>query len=279
MPTTRKVIIVGSGPAGYTAAIYAARANLAPLLFTRRPGRRPADDHDRGGELSRLCRGDHGPELMETMRGQAARFGTEMVAEDVTRRRLGAAAVRGQRGAQRYEATTVIIATGASAKLLGLPGGAAAHGPRRLHLRHVRRLLLQGPGHHGRGGRRLGHGGGALPGAPWPQGGRRPPARQRCAPPRSCRNAPATIRRSTFVWKRAVEDILDPARARSRRCACATCVTGESAERAVDGLFVAIGHEPNTGIFRGQIDLVPNGYVRVVPGHDADEGARRVRRR
>ena len=81
----------------------------------------------------------------------------------------------------------------------------------RLHLRHLRRLLLQGPEHHGRGGRRLGDRGGAVPGPPRPQGGGRPPARHACALRRSCRSAPSRIRKIEFLWNRVVEDILDPA--------------------------------------------------------------------
>jgi thioredoxin reductase (NADPH) len=122
MATTRKVIIIGSGPAGYTAAIYAARANLAPLLIA---GLRA------GGQLMLttlvenvpgFVDGVMGPELMETMRKQAERFGTDMIAEDVTAvdftRRPFAVRV----GETTYEAETVIVATGASSKFLGLPG-------------------------------------------------------------------------------------------------------------------------------------------------------------
>src|SRR5690349_880708 len=122
MSTTRKVIIIGSGPAGYTAAIYAARANLAPLMFTGVQG---------GGQLMLttlvenfpgFVDGVLGPELMETMRKQAERFGTDMIAEDVTAVDFGTRpfVVRSESGT--YEAETVIIATGASAKLLGVPG-------------------------------------------------------------------------------------------------------------------------------------------------------------
>src|SRR5437867_846443 len=116
----RKVIIIGSGPAGYTAAVYAARANLAPLMLTGLQA---------GGQLTLttlvenypgFVDGIQGPELMETMKKQAERFGTEMIAEDATsvdfqRRPFGVGA-----GDASYESQPVIIATGATAKLLGL---------------------------------------------------------------------------------------------------------------------------------------------------------------
>jgi thioredoxin reductase (NADPH) len=120
--TTRKVVIIGSGPAGYTAAIYAARANLAPLMFT---------GVQAGGQLMLttlvenfpgFVDGAMGPDLMETMRKQAERFGTDMIAEDVTAVDLGKRpfVIRSESGT--YEAETVILATGATAKMLGLPG-------------------------------------------------------------------------------------------------------------------------------------------------------------
>jgi len=114
MATTRKVVIIGSGPAGYTAAIYAARANLAPLMFT---------GVQSGGQLMLTTHVENfpgfvdgvlGPDLMETMRKQAERFGTDMIAEDVTgvdfsRRPF---VVRAESGT--YEADTVVIAVGYS---------------------------------------------------------------------------------------------------------------------------------------------------------------------
>src|SRR5213592_3927194 len=120
MGTTRKVIVIGSGPAGYTAAIYTARANLAPLMLT---GVQP------GGQLMLttlvenypgFVDGVQGPELMETMKTQAERFGTEMIAEDATAVDFKRQPFVVRAGAASYESHTVIIATGASAKLLGL---------------------------------------------------------------------------------------------------------------------------------------------------------------
>src|SRR5438094_10336693 len=117
---TRKVVIIGSGPAGYTAAIYAARANLAPLMLT---------GVQSGGQLMLttlvenypgFVDGLDGPPLMENFRKQAERFGTEMIAEDVTAVDFGRRPFRVTVGEATLEGHTVILATGATAKLMGL---------------------------------------------------------------------------------------------------------------------------------------------------------------
>src|SRR6266508_3403149 len=124
----RKVIIIGSGPAGYTAAIYAARANLAPLMIAGMQS---------GGQLTLTTMvenypgfvdGIMGPELMETMRKQAERFGTDMVGEDVTAVDFSRRPFVVRAEGDVHEAHTVIVATGASAKLLGLPSERALMG-------------------------------------------------------------------------------------------------------------------------------------------------------
>src|SRR5437016_12594559 len=116
---TRKVVIIGSGPAGYTAAIYAARANLAPLMLT---------GVQSGGQLMLttlvenypgFVEGIQGPELMETMKKQAEHFGTEMIAEDVTAVDFSRRPFVVRAGAASWEGHTAILATGATAKLLG----------------------------------------------------------------------------------------------------------------------------------------------------------------
>src|SRR5437016_11381964 len=119
MATTRKVIIIGSGPAGYTAAIYGARANLAPLMLS---------GVQAGGQLMLttlvenypgFVEGIQGPELMEIMKKQAEHFGTEMITEDVTSVDFSKRPFVVQAGDATWEGHTIIIATGATAKLLG----------------------------------------------------------------------------------------------------------------------------------------------------------------
>ncbi len=114
------MVIIGSGPAGYTAAIYAARANLAPLMFT---GIQP------GGQLMLttlvenypgFVDGIDGPPLMEAFKAQAARFGTEMIADDVTEVDFRTRPFKVKADDAAVESDTVIIATGATAKLIGL---------------------------------------------------------------------------------------------------------------------------------------------------------------
>ena len=119
----RQVIIIGSGPAGYTAALYAARAELAPLLI--------ASSVDAGGELMNTTEvenfpgfpeGVQGPDLMESMRAQAERFGTEILLDDVVEVELAGDVKRIRTGGgQTIEALTVILATGSAYRRLGLP--------------------------------------------------------------------------------------------------------------------------------------------------------------
>jgi thioredoxin reductase (NADPH) len=265
MAPIRKVVIIGSGPAGYTAAIYAARANLAPLQFTGLQS---------GGQLMLttlvenypgFVDGIDGPPLMETFQKQAARFGTEMVADDVTAVDFTRRPFTVSAGGQTWETLTVIVATGASAKLLGLDSES------RLMGRGVstcatcdgfffkdQNIMVVGGGdsaleealYLARLGRKVEvvHRRGAL-------------RASKIMQDRAFGNA-----KIEFIWDSAVRDIRDPALGKVTSVLLRNVKTGAEDEREVAGLFVAIGHQPNTAIFRGQLELHPNEYIKVEAG-------------
>jgi thioredoxin reductase (NADPH) len=263
--TVRKVLIIGSGPAGYTAAIYAARANLAPLMLTGLQS---------GGQLMLttfvenypgFVDGVMGPELMETMRKQAERFGTEMVPEDVTSVDFSRRPFVVRAGESVYEAETVIVATGASAKLLGLGAEAQLMG------RGVSTCATcDGFFFKDQDIMVVGGGDSALEEALYlSRLGRKVEVVHRRDSLRASKIMQDRARANpkiTFVWNSVIEDILDPAQGKVTAVRLRDLATGRVTERPVDGLFVAIGHTPNTEVFRGQLELLPNGYVKVGPG-------------
>jgi thioredoxin reductase (NADPH) len=265
MSATRKVIVIGSGPAGYTAAIYAARAGLAPLMVS---------GVQSGGQLMLttlvenypgFVDGIDGPVLMETMRKQAERFGTEMIAADLTEVDFSRRPFVVRASEQAWEGHTVIIATGASAKLLGLPSERALMG------RGVstcatcdgfffkdQNIMVVGGGdtaveealYLARLGRKVSvvH------------------RRDTLRASKIMQDRALAHPKIEFVWNSEVDEIKDPAAGKVTSVQLRDVKTAAKSERPVDGLFIAIGHEPNTGIFRGQLDLLPNGYVKVEPG-------------
>ncbi len=264
MPT-RKVVIIGSGPAGYTAAIYAARANLAPLMLT---------GVQSGGQLMLttlvenypgFVDGLMGPELMEDFRKQAERFGTEMIPEDVTRVDFSTHPFKVWAGDVLYEGHTVIIATGASSKLLGLDAemqlmgrGVSTCATCDGFFFRDQKIMVVGGGDSALEEAlylsRLGSSVDVVH--------RRDTLRgSKIMQERAFKNP-----KIQFLWDSAVEDILDPAQGKVTGVKLRNVKTGALAERPVDGLFVAIGHLPNTQLFRGQIDLLPNEYIKVKPG-------------
>ena len=263
--TPRQVIVIGSGPAGYTAAIYAARANLAPLMIS---------GVQSGGQLMLttlvenypgFVDGIMGPELMETMRKQAERFGTVMVAEDATSVDFTRRPFTVRTDDTVHEAHTVIIATGASSKLLGLPSERALMG------RGVSTCATcDGFFFKDQDIMVVGGGDSALEEALYlARLGRAVTVvhrREALRASKIMQDRAFANPKITFVWNAAVEHILDPTLGQVKAVVLRDLTTGRLTERPVDGLFVAIGHEPNTGIFCGQIDLLPNGYVKVVPG-------------
>jgi len=265
MGTARKVIIIGSGPAGYTAAIYAARANLGPLMIAGLQS---------GGQLMLttlvenypgFVDGVMGPELMETMRKQAERFGTDMVAEDATAVDVSRRPFMVRVGEAVYEAETVVVATGASAKLLGLPG------ERQLMGRGVSTCATcDGFFFKDQDIMVVGGGDSALEEALYlARLGRKVEVVHRRDVMRASKIMQERAFKNpkiTFVWNSVVDWIADPTQGKVTAVGLRNVKTGEIVEHPVDGLFVAIGHEPNTALFRGQLDLLPNGYVAVVPG-------------
>jgi len=259
------VIIIGSGPAGYTAAIYAARANLSPVMFTGLQS---------GGQLMLttlvenypgFVDGIDGPPLMESFEKQARRFATEMYAEDVVKVDFSRRPFTVSSDDTTLEAHTVIIATGASAKLIGLAGESQLMG------RGVstcatcdgfffkdQNIMVVGGGdtaieealYLSRLGRKVEvvH--------------RRDTLRaSKIMQERALKNP-----KISFIWDSVVEDVLDPAQNKVTAVRLRNLKTGAQWETPVDGLFVAIGHQPNTGLFKGQLDLHPNEYIKVAPG-------------
>jgi thioredoxin reductase (NADPH) len=261
----RKVIIIGGGPAGYTAAIYAARANLAPLLIS---------GVQAGGQLTLTTSvenypgfvdGVMGPELMETMRKQAERFGTDMIMDDVTSVDFTVPPYAVRVGAETYRAHTVIIATGASAKLLGLPAEAALMG------RGVSTCATcDGFFFKDQNIMVVGGGDTALEEALYlARLGRQVEVVHRRDTLRASKIMAERAFKNPkirFIWDSVVEDIFDPALGKVTGVLLRNLRTGATTERPVDGLFIAIGHQPNTALFKGQVDLLPNDYIDVVPG-------------
>jgi thioredoxin reductase (NADPH) len=261
----RKVIIIGSGPAGYTAAIYAARANLAPLMIS---------GVQSGGQLMLttlvenypgFIDGIMGPELMETMRKQAERFGTDMVAEDATSVDFSRRPFVVSTDDTVHEAQSVIVATGASAKLLGLPSERALMG------RGVSTCATcDGFFFKDQDIMVVGGGDSAIEEALYlARLGRSVTVVHRRATLRASKimqDRAFANPKIAFVWSTVVEDITDTTTGKVQAVRLRDVVTGRVWEQQVDGLFVAIGHEPNTRIFKGQLELMPNGYIKVEPG-------------
>lgn len=256
-------VIIGSGPAGYTAAIYAARANMAPVLYT---GQEP------GGQLMittdvenypGYADGVMGPQMMEDFKKQAERFGTDIRYEMITETDLsGEVKVLTTESGAKIEAYTVIISTGASAKWLGLES------EQRLMNKGVSACAVC-DGFFFRGQEVIIVGAGDTA------------AEEASYLAKLCPKVHMLVRRdemraSKIMQKRVIDmenieihwntetiEILGDeevtgAKVRNR-------VTGEESEIAANGFFVAIGHKPNTGIFSGQLDMEDSGYLITKP--------------
>jgi thioredoxin reductase (NADPH) len=258
-PAVRDVIIVGSGPAGLTAAVYTARANLNPLVIEGFPGA--------GGQLMLTTDvenypgfpdGIMGPELMEKFRAQAARFGAEYVTANADRVDFSSRPFGVWAEGREFRARTVIVSTGASARMLGLESEARLLG-------HGLSTCATCDGFFFRGQEIAVIGGGdsAVEEATF---------LTRFATKVNLIHRRSELRASkimqdrafanpkiNFVWNSVVEEIIGADKVEA--LALRDTVTGESSKLEVGGAFVAIGHDPNTSLFVDQIELDANGYV------------------
>ncbi len=261
MSQHHRLVIIGSGPAGYTAAIYAARANLAPLLLE---GMQP------GGQLTittevenypGFAEGVMGPELMERMKGQAERFGTRFVAGEVTRIDLSARPFQLWSEGAAYTADAVIVATGASAKWLGIPSEKAYQGKGVSACATCDGFFFRGVDVAVVGG-----GDTAIEEASFLTKyankvylvHRRGELRASKVMQERARKNP----KIEFVWNAGVDEVLGDGKAMTGLRLKST-KDGSTSELKVQGFFLAIGHEPNTGIFKGQLDMNDVGYLNV----------------
>jgi thioredoxin reductase (NADPH) len=258
-----KVLIIGSGPAGLTAAIYAARADLSPVMI---------EGMQRGGQLMLTTEvenypgfpdGIMGPELMEGMRKQAERFGTRIVSSDVTKVDFSQQPFKAWVGGDEYESDAVIVSTGASARWLGIPGeerlrgyGVSACATCDGFFFRDRRLAIVGGGDSA--------------------------MEEAIFLTKFASKVTIVHRRDEFraskimaqraldhpkievLWDTTVDEVLGDDLVTGIKVT--NVKTGASSELPVEGLFLAIGHDPNTKIFQGQVELDPSGYVITDPG-------------
>ena len=260
----RKVIIIGSGPAGLTAAVYAARANLEPLVFE---GSQP------GGQLTITTDvenfpgfpdGIMGPELMDHMRKQAVRFGAACEYKTVTKTDFSVNPFRVWVNNDEYTADTIVISTGASARLLGLDSekelmghGVSACATCDGFFFKEKEVLVVGGGDSA--------------------------AEEAIFLTKFASKVTIVHRRDEFraskimadrvfanekidiMWNSAVEDIYGSKETGVTGVKIKDTSSGELKDVDCDGIFMAIGHVPNTGIFKGQIDLDDKGYITTQP--------------
>ena len=261
----RNVVIIGSGCAGLTAAIYAARANLSPLVIR---------GQEAGGQLSLTTlvenypgfpKGVQGPELIEMMQKQAAEFGAEFLEGDVTRADLSKRPFALDVGQERLETRTLIIASGASAKMLGLES-------ERKLLGHGVSTCATCDGYFFRGKPVVVVGGGDTA------------AEEALFLTRYATEVSVIHRRNQlraskimqdrlrgnekvkFIWNSVVADVLDASKGEVTGVELKNMTSGAETVKPCDGVFIGIGHSPNTALFRGQLEMNEVGYLKTHDG-------------
>lgn len=262
---SNKIIIIGSGPAGWTAAIYASRALLSPVLFE---GAEP------GGQLTTTTEvenfpgfpeGVMGPELMKKCKEQAKKFGTEIISEFVEAVDFSSRPFKVTSKGKVYEADTVIVSTGASARRLGIPSEKALYG-------HGVSACATCDGFFFKGKKVIVVGGGdaAMEEADF---------LTRFANEVTIVHRGNSFRASKImqdrvtqnkkinvVWNSEVVEVLGEDVGRVTGVKLKDIATGEIREMQTDGMFTAIGHEPNTALFKGVLDLDERNYIKTIPG-------------
>jgi thioredoxin reductase (NADPH) len=266
MPEPRELLIVGSGPAGLTAAIYAARANLRPLVV---------EGLAAGGQLMLTTDVENypgfpdgilGPELMAKFRGQAERFGAEFITADVDRVDLDGLPFRAWVGDREIRSESVVISTGATARMLGLES------EQRL-LGHGVSTCATCDGFFFREQpiAVIGGGDSALEEAMFLTKfatsvtvvHRRDELRgSKIMQDRAFANP-----KINFQWNSTVDEVLGNGTVEALRLR--DTVSGKQSDLTVSGVFVAIGHTPNTSLFVNQLDLDENGYIVTAPSSTA----------
>ncbi len=270
-----KVLIIGSGPAGYTAALYTSRANLEPLMIDGGPGFGQTMQ-GQGGQLTITTEvenypgfpeGVMGPELMVKMREQVARFGTRFVEDMATRIDFSQRPFKVWVNDDMYRAETVIVATGAAAKWIGLDaekpvweGGLGGAGVSAcatcdgaLPAFRNKDLIVVGGGDTAvEEAMYLTHFASSVA----------------IVHRRDALRASKIMQKRAFdnpkiemVWNSRIAEIHDPAAKRVSAVTLEDTVTGARTVRATSGVFIAIGHRPNSDLFKGILDMDENGYL------------------
>ncbi|MGH2717587.1 MAG: thioredoxin-disulfide reductase [Actinomycetota bacterium] len=256
--THHKVVIIGSGPSGLTAALYSARANLGPLCI---------EGFDAGGQLMITSDVENfpgfpdgviGPDLMALFRKQAERFGTTFITDDVTNVDFSSRPFQISVRKDVYTADAVIVATGAKARMLGLPS------EQRLMGRGVSTCATcDGAFFKGQELLVVGGGDSALEEALFLQrfASRLTLVHRRDALRGSkiMQDRAVASEKIDFIWNSTIEEVLGEQKVEGARLR--DVVTGELSDVSAGGIFIAIGHTPNTALFEGKLALDPAGYL------------------
>ena len=269
MSEVHKTLILGSGPAGYTAAVYAARANLAPVLLA---GPQPGGQLTITSEVENypgFPEGVMGPEMMEKFKAQAERFGTKVIHALAEKVDLSKRPFRVWANDETvYEAQTLIVSTGASALYLGLPSEKALQGRGVSACATCDGFFFKN--------KRV-----------YVVGGGDSACEESMFLTKFASEVNLIVRRDALraskimaqrvtshpkvkmLWNTEVTDVLDVKKGKVSGLELLDNKTGKKRQVEADGLFLAIGHKPNTDLFKGQLDMDEKGYLKTTPGRTA----------